>query len=123
MGRSCLLTARVMGCSREPDPPARMMPLIILTVLERRVRGIRAFYQSGTGATLRRRAAACPPDEPVNLSGVASGFSRKDARRVRISSAAAAFRPRAEAPADSALEMPGECILPGRHDDSGRREL
>jgi len=27
MGRSCLLTARVAGCSREPEPPARMMPL------------------------------------------------------------------------------------------------
>src|SRR3972149_3825882 len=27
MGRSCLLTARVIGCSRVPAPPARMMPL------------------------------------------------------------------------------------------------
>src|SRR5271166_5025304 len=27
MGRSCLLTARVIGKSREPEPPARMMPL------------------------------------------------------------------------------------------------
>src|SRR5579883_1739169 len=28
MGRSCLLIAKVSGCSRVPAPPARMMPFI-----------------------------------------------------------------------------------------------
>src|ERR671930_2489460 len=26
MGTSCLLTARVSGCNRDPEPPARMIP-------------------------------------------------------------------------------------------------
>src|SRR5262245_63843154 len=29
MGRSCLLTARVSGCRRDPDPPARTIPFNI----------------------------------------------------------------------------------------------
>src|SRR6185295_14444031 len=29
MGTSCLLTARVNGYSRVPDPPARMMPFMV----------------------------------------------------------------------------------------------
>src|SRR5574338_761675 len=31
-GRSCLDTARVAGCSRVPEPPARMMPLRVMGV-------------------------------------------------------------------------------------------
>src|SRR5690349_7783863 len=52
MGMSCLLTASVSGCKRVPEPPARMMPLLIMdgSSRPRFVRGARAG-RSGAAAT------------------------------------------------------------------------
>src|SRR5881296_592973 len=38
MGTSCLLTARVSGCNRDPEPPARMMPFSTVTESNRQKR-------------------------------------------------------------------------------------
>src|SRR4051794_21756919 len=41
MGSSCLLMPRVTGCSRVPDPPARMMPFRGRVAVMSRVVGVR----------------------------------------------------------------------------------
>src|SRR5262245_6271729 len=77
MGTSCLLTARVNGWSREPEPPARMMPFSMAPIQNLRAASRRAGLQAGQSAA-RAALKGCATVVSKFRAFVASHLSKSE---------------------------------------------